>query len=177
MSQPRRPKTEEEVEAEVQFYGLTNQSAAAIVRFGNALKGARKLEREHIELLAPGRRLHPPSPLSQSDWKQADIEDSPRPRLDEEVETCGRDLEAASAGPIESPDSGHLDDDSDNKNSKALIYAVPGIDDIPPSKELPPSKFRRRVLSPIQEEEEDEERKGEGEERKKVKMPIHPRIA
>lgn len=103
MSQPRRPKTEEEVEAEVQFYGLTNQSAAAIVRFGNALKGARKLEREHIELLAPGRRLHPPSPLSQPVWKQADIEDSPRPQPGEEVEPCGLDLEAAGADPIESP--------------------------------------------------------------------------
>ncbi|PTB37150.1 hypothetical protein M441DRAFT_148644 [Trichoderma asperellum CBS 433.97] len=162
MSQPRRPKTEEEVEAEVQFYGLTNQSAAAIVRFGNALKGARKLEREHIELLAPGRRLHPPSPLSQPVWKQADIEDSPRPQPGEEVEPCGLDLEAAGADPIESP---------------ALIYAVPGVDDIPAPHEPPPSlKFRRRVLSPIQEEEEDEEVKGE-EEEEEEEMPTHPRIA
>lgn len=85
MSLPRRPKTEEEVEAEVQAYGLTNETAAAIVRLGNTLKGSRKLEREHIGLLTPGRRLHPPSPLSQPVWKQADVEDSRLPGLDVKV--------------------------------------------------------------------------------------------
>lgn len=78
----RRPRTEEEVEAEVQSFGLTNEGAAAIVRLGNTLKGGRKLQREHTELLAPGRRLHPPSPLSQQDWKQAEIEDNSQPELE-----------------------------------------------------------------------------------------------
>lgn len=101
MSQSRRPKTEEEVEAEVQFFGLSNSSAAVIVRFGNTLKGVRKLQREHIELLALGRSLHPPSPLSQSVWKQVDIEDSPQPDL--EAGICGLNLEATGADPIERP--------------------------------------------------------------------------
>lgn len=79
---PRRPRTEDEVEAEVQSFGLTNEGAAAIVRLGNTLKGVRKLQREHAELLALGGRLHPPSPLSQSVWKQADIEDSSLPELE-----------------------------------------------------------------------------------------------
>jgi hypothetical protein len=82
MSRPRRPRTEEEVEAEVQSFGLTNESAAAIVRLGNTLNGARKLLRDHSELLAPGKRLHPPSPLSQPVWKQAEIEDSSQPELE-----------------------------------------------------------------------------------------------
>lgn len=100
MSQPRRPKTEEEVEAEVQSFGLTNESAAAIVRLGNTLKGVKKLQREHIELLAPDRRLHPPSPLSQPVWKQADIEDSSQDDLGAGI--CGLKLEAVGADPIES---------------------------------------------------------------------------
>ncbi|KAL6898630.1 hypothetical protein GGI43DRAFT_384920 [Trichoderma evansii] len=163
MSQPRRPKTEEEVEAEVQFYGLTNESAAAIVRLGNTLKGVKKLEKEHTELLTPGRRLHPPSPLSQLVWNQADIEDSPQPDL--EAGICGLNLEAA-ADPIESLDSSSLDDDSlHNKSQTALICAVPGVDNIPPSQEPPfPSKFLRRALSPIQEEEEEEEEEGREDE-------------
>lgn len=78
----RRPRTEEEVEAEVQSYGLTNESAAAIVRLGNTLKGVRKLPREPTELLTPGERLRPPSPLSQPVWKQAEIEDSSQPELE-----------------------------------------------------------------------------------------------
>jgi hypothetical protein len=93
MSLPRRPKTEGEVEAEVQSLGLTNEGAAAVVRLANTLKGVRKLQREHPELLSPGRRLHPSSPLSQPVWKQVDIEDSSQ--LDQETEISGQESEDA----------------------------------------------------------------------------------
>ncbi|PTB75120.1 hypothetical protein M440DRAFT_1439708 [Trichoderma longibrachiatum ATCC 18648] len=64
-----------EVERELKLFGLTNQGAAAIVRFANTLKHVRKLRASHILLLTPGRRLHPPSPLSQHVWNQDEIED------------------------------------------------------------------------------------------------------
>lgn len=98
---PRRPRTEGEVEAEVQSFGLTNEGAAAIVRLGNTLKGVRKLQREHAELLALGRRFHPPSPLSQPVWKQADIEDSSQPELEAGIR--GLRLEDAHDEHIELP--------------------------------------------------------------------------
>ncbi|KAL7813551.1 hypothetical protein V8C44DRAFT_327084 [Trichoderma aethiopicum] len=68
-------RTLKEVERELKLFGLTNQGAAAIVRFANTLKNVRKLRASHILLLTPGRRLHPPSPLSQHVWNQDEIED------------------------------------------------------------------------------------------------------
>lgn len=62
------------MEVELEYFGLTRQSAAAIVRLANNLKQARKLRAAHIELLVPGRRLHPPSPLGQIVWTQSDGE-------------------------------------------------------------------------------------------------------
>ncbi|KAL7908273.1 hypothetical protein GGI35DRAFT_453757 [Trichoderma velutinum] len=74
MSEKRRSKSLEEVEVELKYFGLTRRSAAAIVRLANNLKQARKLRAAHIELLTPGRRLHPPSPLGQIVWNQSEIE-------------------------------------------------------------------------------------------------------
>ncbi|OTA00734.1 hypothetical protein A9Z42_0010110 [Trichoderma parareesei] len=68
-------RTLKEIERELKLFGLTNQGAAAIVRFANTLKSVRKLRASHILLLTPGRRLHPPSPLSQHVWNQDEIED------------------------------------------------------------------------------------------------------
>ncbi|KAL6882281.1 hypothetical protein HDV57DRAFT_517306 [Trichoderma longibrachiatum] len=68
-------RTLKEVERELKHFGLTNQGAAAIVRFANTLKNVRRLRASHILLLTPGRRLHPPSPLSQHVWNQGEIED------------------------------------------------------------------------------------------------------
>ncbi|KAL6862202.1 hypothetical protein J3F83DRAFT_716591 [Trichoderma novae-zelandiae] len=68
-------KTLKEIERELKYFGLTNQGAAAIVRLANTLKSVRKLRSSHILLLTPGRRLHPPSPLSQHVWNQDEIED------------------------------------------------------------------------------------------------------
>ncbi|PTB63111.1 hypothetical protein BBK36DRAFT_1127113 [Trichoderma citrinoviride] len=68
-------KTLKEIERELEYFGLTNQGAACIVRFANTLKSVRKLRSSHILLLTPSRRLHPPSPLSQHAWNQDEIED------------------------------------------------------------------------------------------------------
>ncbi|KAL7812738.1 hypothetical protein V8C26DRAFT_430545 [Trichoderma gracile] len=68
-------RTIKEIDRELKLFGLTNQGAAAIVRFANTLKCVRKLRASHILLLTPGRRLHPPSPLSQHVWNQDEIED------------------------------------------------------------------------------------------------------
>ncbi|KAK1239941.1 hypothetical protein MKX08_007383 [Trichoderma sp. CBMAI-0020] len=134
----RRPRSEEEVEAEVQSFGLTNEGAAAIVRLGNTLKGARKLQREHTELLAPGRRLHPPSPLSQSVWKQTDVKDSSQPELDAGVR--GLRLEGADDEQTESPKQ-----DSSRRVNESASSQEPAAS----------SRPRRRALSPIQEEEDE----------------------
>ncbi|PON26513.1 hypothetical protein TGAM01_v204523 [Trichoderma gamsii] len=151
----RRPRTEEEVEAEVQSYGLTNESAAAIVRLGNTLKGVRKLPREPTELLAPGERLRPPSPLSQPVWKQAEIEDSSQPELEAGIRRMS------------------LDDADEEQTEYPLANNAPflqqdssvGVNESLRSQEPATSPWSRsRALSPIQEEEEvDEEKKGEGE--------------
>ncbi|KAL7944044.1 hypothetical protein V8C42DRAFT_358716 [Trichoderma barbatum] len=74
MSEKRRSKSLEEVELELEYFGLTRQTAAAIVRLANNLKQTRKLRAAHIELLTPGRRLHPPSPLGQDVWNQNEVE-------------------------------------------------------------------------------------------------------
>lgn len=74
MPEKRRSKSLEEVELELEYFGLTRQTAAAIVRLANTLKQTRKLRAAHIELLTPGRRLHPPSPLAQHVWNQSEIE-------------------------------------------------------------------------------------------------------
>ncbi|PNP45565.1 hypothetical protein TGAMA5MH_02788 [Trichoderma gamsii] len=141
----RRPRTEGEVEAEVQSYGLTNESAAAIVRLGNTLKGVRKLPREPTELLAPGERLRPPSPLSQPVWKQAEIEDSSQPELEAGIRCMSLD-------------------DADEKQTEYPDSSV-GVNESPRSQEPATSpRSRSRALSPIQEEEEeDEEKEGEGQ--------------
>ncbi|KAH0489907.1 hypothetical protein TgHK011_001399 [Trichoderma gracile] len=68
-------RTIKEIDRELKLFGLTNQGAAAIVRFANTLKSVRKLRASHILLLTPGRRLHPPSPLSQHVWNQDEIEE------------------------------------------------------------------------------------------------------
>ncbi|TFB01874.1 hypothetical protein CCMA1212_006480 [Trichoderma ghanense] len=68
-------RTLKEIERELKLFGLTNQGAAAIVRLANTFKSARKLRASHILLLTPGRRLHPPSPLSLHVWNQDEIED------------------------------------------------------------------------------------------------------
>ncbi|KAL7918420.1 hypothetical protein ACQKWADRAFT_323833 [Trichoderma austrokoningii] len=156
MRRPRRPKTEEEVEAEVRSFGLTNKSAAAIVRLGNTLKRVRKLEREHVELPTPGRRLHSPSPLSQLVWKQGDIEDSRLPGL--EAGMRSRKLEASSAIQAETavgfePFNGTVA----LFISWLTLYVSVKQDSSSGVSETPPiSRFRRRALSPIQEEDEDE---------------------
>lgn len=67
-------KSLEEVEIELEYFGLSKQSAAAMVRLANNLKQVRKLRAAHIELLVPGRRLHPPSPLGQIVWNQSEAE-------------------------------------------------------------------------------------------------------
>ncbi|UKZ78497.1 hypothetical protein TrVFT333_006237 [Trichoderma virens FT-333] len=74
MSEKRKSKSLEEVERELAYFGLTRRTAAAIVRLANNLKQTRKLRAAHIELLTPGRRLHPPSPLGQIVWNQSEIE-------------------------------------------------------------------------------------------------------
>ncbi|KAM0512922.1 hypothetical protein ACHAPE_008427 [Trichoderma viride] len=147
MSRPRRPRTEEEVEAEVQSFGLTNESAAAIVRLGNTLKGSRKPPRDKAELLSPGRRVHSPSPLSQPVWKQAEIEDSSQSELEADIRRLS--LDEADNEQTESSDSSSGEDESPRSQEPA---ASP--------------RTRKRALSPIQEEEEEEEdgeKEGEGE--------------
>ncbi|KAK0758009.1 hypothetical protein N5P37_009307 [Trichoderma harzianum] len=74
MSEKKRMKSLEEVEVELEYFGLSRQSAAAMVRLANNLKQVRKLRAAHIELLVPGRRLHPPSPLGQIVWNQGELE-------------------------------------------------------------------------------------------------------
>lgn len=73
--QKHRAKSLEEIEQEVHDLGLTHKTAAAIIRFANTLKQSRKLCASHIMLLTPGRRIHPPSPLSRHVWLQSEIED------------------------------------------------------------------------------------------------------
>ncbi|KAH6603817.1 hypothetical protein Trco_007263 [Trichoderma cornu-damae] len=79
MSQKHRSKSLEEVEAELEGLGLTRRSAAAIVRLANTLKQTRKLRADHIHMLGPGKRRHPPSPLAGQVWNQSEVENIARP--------------------------------------------------------------------------------------------------
>ncbi|KAL7794149.1 hypothetical protein V8C43DRAFT_305183 [Trichoderma afarasin] len=87
MSEKKRMKSLEEVEVELEYFGLSKQSAAAMVRLANNLKQTRKLRAAHIELLVPGRRLHPPSPLGQIVWNQSDPEIEIEIKIMEDTET------------------------------------------------------------------------------------------
>lgn len=80
-------KSLEEVEVELEYFGLSKQSAAAMVRLANNLKQVRKLRAAHIELLVPGRRLHPPSPLGQIVWNQSEAEIEIEIKIMEDTET------------------------------------------------------------------------------------------
>ncbi|KKO99656.1 hypothetical protein THAR02_08240 [Trichoderma harzianum] len=87
MSEKKRMKSLEEVEVELEYFGLSKQSAAAMVRLANNLKQVRKLRAAHIELLVPGRRLHPPSPLGQIVWNQSEAEIEIEIKIMEDTET------------------------------------------------------------------------------------------
>ncbi|KAM0255522.1 hypothetical protein ACHAQJ_005669 [Trichoderma viride] len=158
MSQPSRAKTLEEVEEEVEALGLTNETAAAIVRLANTLKRVRKLRREHIELLTPGRRIHPPSPLSQPVWKQAETEKPPQP--DGEAEACclneANNVEATDAGLPEDAGIHSLDDAFlPSMASTALTAVVSRVGDISLSEEHPsPSEVPNVDASPDKDEDD-----------------------
>ncbi|KAF3074357.1 hypothetical protein CFAM422_003374 [Trichoderma lentiforme] len=87
MLEKNRMKSLEEVEVELEYFGLSKQSAAAMVRLANNLKQVRKLRAAHIELLVPGRRLHPPSPLGQIVWNQSEAEIEIEIKIMEDTET------------------------------------------------------------------------------------------
>ncbi|UKZ69369.1 uncharacterized protein TrAtP1_010377 [Trichoderma atroviride] len=123
----RRPRTEEE-------------APRRLFAWGTRSRGGRKLQREHAGLLAPGRRLHPPSPLSQPVWKQTDIKDSSQPEL--KAGTRGLRLEHANDEQTESPKQDSSPRVNESRSSQEHAASP---------------RSRRRALSPIQEEEEEEE--------------------
>ncbi|KAL7957296.1 hypothetical protein V8C34DRAFT_305832 [Trichoderma compactum] len=163
MSEKRRSKSLEEVEVELEYFGLTRQSAAAIVRLANNLKQARKLRAAHIQLLMPGRRLHPPSPLGQVVWNQSEgeikieiigeVEESPDGH-DNEPEPASRNEASWSEA---TTDTNAIDDVGvSSVDSATLADVTSSFDNLSISQDSPPSAAERSTdLPPKEAEEED----------------------
>ncbi|KAK4061065.1 uncharacterized protein Triagg1_10492 [Trichoderma aggressivum f. europaeum] len=162
MSEKRRIKSLEEVEVELEYFGLTRQSAAAIVRLANNLKQTRKLRAAHIELLVPGRRLHPPSPLGQIVWNQTDGEikidiigeiGESSDGHDSEPEPASRN-EASSSGAT--TDVNATDDDGSSKGSATLDDVASSLENLWISQDSSPSAAERSTDIPPKEAEEED---------------------
>ncbi|OPB46378.1 hypothetical protein A0O28_0064990 [Trichoderma guizhouense] len=126
-------KSLEEVEVELEYFGLSKQSAAAMVRLANNLKQVRKLRAAHIELLVPGRRLHPPSPLGQIVWNQseAEIEIEIEFKIMEDTETQdGHDNEPKPASRNEASSSEAATDMNATEDAGPSTIGSATLDDI-----------------------------------------------
>ncbi|KAL7931883.1 hypothetical protein V8C35DRAFT_282219 [Trichoderma chlorosporum] len=166
MSHKRRTKSLEEVELELEYFGLSRQSAAAIVRLANNLKQTRKLRAAHIELLTPGRRLHPPSPLGQIVWNQSDIVteiESPN-HHDNEGEDASRN--EASRSEVTTITNAISDFVLSSIESVTLADTAPSIDgfSIPQDFSPLPSKISSDVRPAVAEEDDKHDDEHEEEE-------------
>ncbi|PNP57493.1 hypothetical protein THARTR1_02491 [Trichoderma harzianum] len=163
MSEKRRRKTLEEVEVELEYFGLTRQSAAAIVRLANNLKQARKLRAAHIGLLMAGRRLHPPSPLGQIVWTQSEgeikiqiigeIEESPNGH-DNEPKPASRN--EASSSEATTDMNGSDDVGLSGRDSATLADIASSLESLSISQDTPPSPRERSTDIPPEEAEEED---------------------
>ncbi|KAL6792860.1 hypothetical protein J3E68DRAFT_428204 [Trichoderma sp. SZMC 28012] len=150
MSEKKRMKSLEEVETELEYFGLSKQSAAAMVRLANNLKQTRKLRAAHIELLVPGRRLHPPSPLGQIVWNQSDPEIEIEIKIMEDTETQdGHDNEPEPASRNEASsseattDMNVIEDVGSSRGSATLADVASSLENLSISQDTPPSPPER----------------------------------
>ncbi|KAL6821639.1 hypothetical protein J3E69DRAFT_382161 [Trichoderma sp. SZMC 28015] len=150
MSEKKRMKSLEEVEVELEYFGLSKQSAAAMVRLANNLKQVRKLRAAHIELLVPGRRLHPPSPLGQIVWNQNEAEIEIEIKIMEDTETQdGHNNEPEptsrneASGSEATPDINATEDVGSSRDSGTLDDVTSSLENLSISQDTPTSPPER----------------------------------